>query len=102
MIRRPPRSTLFPYTTLFRSDISGGRGDLSLDLTPAMFGTIEVRAYQITSDADPISDRRLIYVDPADDLKVEVSAERSEEHTSELQSRSDLLCPPLLEKKKNT
>src|SRR5438034_26641 len=57
-------------------DISGGRGDLSLDLTPAMFGTIEVRAYQITSDADPISDRRLIYVDPADDLKVEVSAEQ--------------------------
>jgi uncharacterized protein YfaS (alpha-2-macroglobulin family) len=57
-------------------DISGGRGDLSLDLTPAMFGTIEVRAYQITSDADPISDRRLVYVDPADDLRVEVSAEQ--------------------------
>lgn len=57
-------------------DISGGRGDLSLDLTPAMFGTVEVRAYQITSDADPISDRRLIYVDPADDLKIEVSSEQ--------------------------
>lgn len=57
-------------------EISGGRGDLSLDLTPAMFGTVEIRAYQITSDADPISDRRLIYVDPADDLKVEVSAEQ--------------------------
>jgi uncharacterized protein YfaS (alpha-2-macroglobulin family) len=57
-------------------DISGGRGNLSLDLTPAMFGTLEVRAYQITSDADPISDRRLVYVDPADDLKVEVSAEQ--------------------------
>lgn len=57
-------------------DISGGRGDLSLDLTPAMFGTLEVRAYQITSDADPISDRRLVYVDPADDLKVEMSAEQ--------------------------
>lgn len=57
-------------------EISGGRGDLSLDLTPAMFGTVEIRAYQITSDADPISDRRLIYVDPADDLKVEVSSEQ--------------------------
>jgi uncharacterized protein YfaS (alpha-2-macroglobulin family) len=57
-------------------DTSGGRGALSLDLTPAMFGTIEVRAYQITSDADPISDRRLVYVDPADDLKVEASAEQ--------------------------
>jgi len=57
-------------------DTANGRGGLSLDLTPAMFGTLEVRAYQITSDADPISDRRLVYVDPADDLKVEVSAER--------------------------
>jgi uncharacterized protein YfaS (alpha-2-macroglobulin family) len=57
-------------------EISGGHGDLALDLTPAMFGTVEIRAYQITSDADPISDRRLIYVDPADDLKVEVSAEQ--------------------------
>ncbi|MFY9574330.1 MAG: MG2 domain-containing protein, partial [Blastocatellia bacterium] len=57
-------------------EISGGRGGLSVDLTPSMFGTIEVRAYQITSDADPISDRRLVYVDPADDLKVEVSAEQ--------------------------
>jgi len=55
---------------------SNGRGSLSLDLTPSMFGTLEVRAYQITSDADPISDRRLVYVDPADDLKVEVSAEQ--------------------------
>src|SRR5262249_32785696 len=57
-------------------DTTGGRGNLNIDLSPAMFGTIEVRAYQITSDADPVSDRRLIYVDPADDLKVEVSAER--------------------------
>jgi len=57
-------------------ETSNGRGGLSLDLTPAMFGTLEVRAYQITSDADPISDRRLVYVDPADDLKVEVSAEQ--------------------------
>ena len=57
-------------------EVSGGRGDLSLDLTPAMFGTVEVRAYQITSDADPISDRRLIYVDPANDLKIEVTSEQ--------------------------
>ena len=57
-------------------DTNGGHGRLTLDLTPAMFGTIEVRVYQITADADPISDRRLIYVDPADDLKVEVAAER--------------------------
>ena len=53
-----------------------GRGRLDIDLTPEMFGTIEVRAYQFTADADPISDRRLVYVDPADDLNVEVSAGR--------------------------
>ncbi|HEV8482695.1 MAG TPA: alpha-2-macroglobulin family protein, partial [Blastocatellia bacterium] len=53
----------------------GNRGDFTLDLTPSMFGTIEVRAYQIMPDADPISDRRLVYVDPADDLKVEASVE---------------------------
>lgn len=57
-------------------ETSNGRGALSLDLGPSMFGTLEVRGYQLTSDADPISDRRLVYVDPADDLKVEVSAEQ--------------------------
>jgi uncharacterized protein YfaS (alpha-2-macroglobulin family) len=57
-------------------ETAGGRGELSLDITPSMFGAIEVRAYQITSDAEPIVDRRLIYVDPADDLKVEITADR--------------------------
>ena len=57
-------------------ETSNGRGGLALDLGPSMFGTLEVRAYQFTSDADPISDRRLVFVDPADDLKVEVSAEQ--------------------------
>jgi hypothetical protein len=57
-------------------ETAGGRGELSLDITPAMFGAIEARAYQITSDAEPIVDRRLIYVDPADDLKVEITADR--------------------------
>ncbi|HQR37873.1 MAG TPA: MG2 domain-containing protein [Blastocatellia bacterium] len=57
-------------------DTANGRGQLELDLTPEMYGTVEIRAYQITSDADPISDRRLIFVDPADDLKVDVSADR--------------------------
>ena len=57
-------------------ETEGGRGRLDVDLTPEMFGAVEVRAYQFTSDADPISDRKLVYVDPADDLKVEVSAGR--------------------------
>src|SRR2546421_7038086 len=76
MIRRPPRSTLFPYTTLFRSHLERalGRGVLR--------GVVdEVRECRV--------DLRLV----ADQL-------RSEEHTSELQSRSDLVCRLLLEKKK--
>jgi uncharacterized protein YfaS (alpha-2-macroglobulin family) len=62
-------------TVLTRAvETEGGRGRLDVDLTPEMFGAVEVRAYQFTSDADPISDRRLVYIDPADDLRVEVSA----------------------------
>lgn len=57
-------------------ETDGGRGRLDVDLTPEMFGAVEVRAYQFTSDAEPISDRKLVYVDPADDLRVEVSAAR--------------------------
>src|SRR2546422_2179127 len=77
MIRRPPRSTLFPYTTLFRSGIqpdrAGGHGDGE---RPAQGGARH-QAHQ----------RALA---------------RSEEHTSELQSRLHLVCRLLLEKKKNT
>src|SRR5260221_5057802 len=79
MIRRPPRSTLFPYTTLFRSlfEQSAGARDHALVLT-----------LQVAQRAH-------------DDLLVGVEA-RSEEHTSELQSHSDLVCRLLLEKKKTT
>src|SRR5690349_22398387 len=78
MIRRPPRSTLFPYTTLFRSKGRGG-GTCSASACPAGQATaMPVRAY---------SPRSL--------------RPRSEEHTSELQSRRDLVCRLLLEKKKN-
>src|SRR2546428_5317149 len=77
MIRRPPRSTLFPYTTLFRSD---GR------------------------QADPLGGRRVSdppdRCAPATECPGHPVAGRSEEHTSELQSRSDLVCRLLLEKKK--
>src|SRR2546427_7062393 len=72
MIRRPPRSTLFPYTTLFRS--------------PAGLGFAGVH--------EP--DGRLVSVD----VRVH-RTDRSEEHTSELQSQSNLVCRLLLEKKKN-
>src|SRR2546427_10403108 len=80
MIRRPPRSTLFPYTTLFRSPVGIERTSLFLariDRTPtSVFSTLR------SSFA----------------IRIEV---RSEEHTSELQSQSNLVCRLLLEKKKN-
>src|SRR2546421_10693601 len=79
MIRRPPRSTLFPYTTLFRS--------------AAFCGTAEARAHTPppathSSASSP------------DGMSGAMISNRSEEHTSELQLRSDLVCRLLLEKKK--
>src|SRR2546422_1937128 len=83
MIRRPPRSTLFPYTTLFRSragELVGGRGVL-----------------QGAERADPSGELALrVLVGEVRQLEVCV---RSEEHTSELQSRLHLVCRLLLEKK---
>src|SRR2546430_7441851 len=81
MIRRPPRSTLFPYTTLFRSCLSA-----ELDAHPRGHGqSRRLRAGQGDQRAGH-SDRR--------------HQGRSEEHTSELQSQSNLVCRLLLEKKK--
>src|SRR2546428_8725904 len=78
MIRRPPRSTLFPYTTLFRS----------------------VELFPPDSDTEP---RHWVRHDQAFAMMLGPgSTSRSEEHTSELQSRSDLVCRLLLEKKKET
>src|SRR2546430_6473211 len=88
MIRRPPRSTLFPYTTLFRSIERLQRG--------AVGGRGKERHGQPSGgrdrDADHELDRRGERGEP----------ERSEEHTSELQSQSNLVCRLLLEKKKKT
>src|SRR2546421_6445261 len=80
MIRRPPRSTLFPYTTLFRSWWT------ARTRRPAHFA--RCRRASPRCGAPPTPSRRWDY--------------RSEEHTSELQSRSDLVCRLLLEKKKET
>src|SRR2546422_2087986 len=91
MIRRPPRSTLFPYTTLFRSHhvvfvlprlVHAGVMDVSFHLP--LFG-------------EQLLHRRLIFGSEDHDRLREV---RSEEHTSELQSRLHLVCRLLLEKKK--
>src|SRR2546421_898708 len=77
MIRRPPRSTLFPYTTLFRSR---PKGDMNVPVNARFSISIGYGALHTR-------------------LKLRT---RSEEHTSELQSRSDLVCRLLLEKKNNT
>src|SRR5438034_4001551 len=80
MIRPPPRSTLFPYTTLFRSRIRSGRA-----------GGVPIPRSTHRSSSSPITCAlRLRWR----------AARRSEEHTSELQSHSDLVCRLLLEKKK--
>src|SRR5260370_10322986 len=83
MIRRPPRSTLFPYTTLFRSDIPNDRARASV-LFPAM----QTPCLSMTMAR------------PAPNSRRECSNARSEEHTSELQSHLNLVCRLLLEKKK--
>src|SRR3712207_7354645 len=93
MIRRPPRSTLFPYTTLFRSDpvtfaryVAASFATVAPAIEPLLVG-----AY--APDLDPAV-RAQRFVDA-------VNEARSEEHTSELQSRQYLVCRLLLEKKKN-
>src|SRR2546430_6770417 len=96
MIRRPPRSTLFPYTTLFRSD--GEVGELCFRnpvITPGYWKASEITREALrdgwlrTGDAGTV-DR---------DGDVFLTGRRSEEHTSELQSQSNLVCRLLLEKK---
>src|SRR5688572_32737891 len=84
MIRRPPRSTLFPYTTLFRSD----------PRTALRRSPVALRRRWIRRGDD---DRRAA---PRDGPGRTAARERSEEHTSELQSQSNLVCRLLLEKKK--
>src|SRR3712207_8259026 len=98
MIRRPPRSTLFPYTTLFRSD--------GLTVAPALGGVqgkdVGAEDVEAKGGEEPGDDRqRAGAVGGADrDGPVVVAPVRSEEHTSELQSRQYLVCRLLLEKKK--
>src|SRR3712207_8147267 len=87
MIRRPPRSTLFPYTTLFRS-----RDVLVLERPPLLVGRVE-------HAEEALRDRRLLLRALDRRRAVEPGhGARSEEHTSELQSRQYLVCRLLLEK----
>src|SRR5260370_32838100 len=89
MIRRPPRSTLFPYTTLFRSQFNRfERNSIMIDLYPTR-----------TRD---FPDDTLIPNDLEDASAADQPDSRSEEHTSELQSHLNLVCRLLLEKKNNS
>src|SRR5438874_6280422 len=88
MIRRPPRSTLFPYTTLFRSRMPARK-----------FSKMSLKAKPIAMPVMPSALIRLAGVNEGKAIVNLISA-RSEEHTSELQSRRDLVCRLLLEKKK--
>src|SRR2546422_6172255 len=95
MIRRPPRSTLFPYTTLFRSCL------VATTVTAVAFLTIpETLVALFTPDPAVIADGSL-YLRVIAFAITAGSGVRSEEHTSELQSRLHLVCRLLLEKKKN-
>src|SRR5256885_12229887 len=87
MIRRPPRSTLFPYTTLFRSEL--GRGEPEPDAVHQHPG----------GETQP--GRRRVRGQPDGQDRDDLQQHRSEEHTSELQSPCNLVCRLLLEKKKN-
>src|SRR2546430_473070 len=86
MIRRPPRSTLFPYTTLFRSVLLRHQPGNSLQLFP------EIGCVPLAFRAEIIEARELSHQHRG--------GKRSEEHTSELQSQSNLVCRLLLEKKR--
>src|SRR3712207_7202620 len=96
MIRRPPRSTLFPYTTLFRS-----RGLKLKDVAKAGISTSQLSRFE-KGETDLTISKFMLILDeinmPIDEFMYAVH-DRSEEHTSELQSRQYLVCRLLLEKK---
>src|SRR3712207_8959974 len=106
MIRRPPRSTLFPYTTLFRSEgtlhefttVPGVKEDVTELI-------LNLKGLVVSSDSDEPVTMYLRKQGPGEVTAADIAPPagvRSEEHTSELQSRQYLVCRLLLEKKKNT
>src|SRR3712207_7961684 len=97
MIRRPPRSTLFPYTTLFRSAVDPADGSVFVTSGNPLRKDLPGDAYSIVRLQGAPVDGRLVKVDK---WTIPVADQRSEEHTSELQSRQYLVCRLLLEKKK--
>src|SRR3712207_6920890 len=101
MIRRPPRSTLFPYTTLFRSQgvaLAIGKGRIVREGSRIALLSLGTRLAEALKAAEELEARGLSTT-VAD---ARFAKPRSEEHTSELQSRQYLVCRLLLEKKNNT
>src|SRR5438034_7486941 len=97
MLRRPPRSTLFPYTTLFRSENNVTQHALRNTHHASLF---MYRKPRFLEEIHAIREAMSRECDYDVDLFAEMVRSRSEEHTSELQSHSDLVCRLLLEKKK--
>src|SRR5690606_41295276 len=102
LIQRPPRSTLFPYTTLFRSDSRrfGGRGDAKEDRTEHCENEERKRDERRQQHQHDLRGR--VFADVLVPGLWRNRRPRSEEHTSELQSRENLVCRLLLEKKKTS
>src|SRR5256885_10304319 len=98
MIRRPPRSTLFPYTTLFRSLVPGA---YELEVTPEPGAQFSPQTLELAlpSPREGVVDEAFTSTNPGG---IPVRRFRSEEHTSELQSPCNLVCRLLLEKKNTT
>src|SRR5690242_5195729 len=91
MTRRPPRSTLFPYTTLFRSSVRGASAKRAAERSPQ---SVSVVAWPARASASSCA------IAPWSSARQASAHARSEEHTSELQSHVNLVCRLLLEKKK--
>src|SRR3712207_8326737 len=102
MIRRPPRSTLFPYTTLFRSRCACGEGSLARRLRLKEPGQQPCREVTYAPGVGTPLRKRSARGGDGGGVRLTTAspASRSEEHTSELQSRQYLVCRLLLEKKK--
>src|SRR5438132_9469716 len=101
MLRPPPRSPLFPYTTLFRS--LDELGDLAVADHVAPAGRErKVLEHRLTAERPARIHAQLDVADQIVESDTRLPRRRSEEHTSELQSHSDLVCRLLLEKKKKT
>src|SRR3712207_8869543 len=95
MIRRPPRSTLFPYTTLFRSRVADGLERLEV----AELAAVDVEERAAVGAGDALGHVGRAQLERPSALRALELRGRSEEHTSELQSRQYLVCRPLLVKK---